>query len=821
MKKTTEILLRRCSTLILNAPKLSGIPKEERDKNLCLIASVDANIRRLGYCLSENAIHALADTPTVKVIEKAKELETTLRHLKGDDLDFEPMYPNFPSEVMQMNEVVLYFNAVMHYMERDLHYLGIDVKTEPEAKEYRLPLPVDKNQKLQTIVTGNENEINMIIRDLLWSNISYSTQDKEDLEALLIENKGWEKDIPERMENKENMATLCSILMKENQNRNLISNILRSATDVMRVYAAISGGDVSLSKKPHFKAIPRKDRRLFLGLIERDKFAFEQMSMRPEEFKQMMRYLHVDEFRKNDKPIFERTSAAINSIRNGQHALSNTHLVNKSILEGDMEAAVRILSLEPGMFARRLDELLRKAPDNDTVLSILSAFDTAAEKIPTPLLLNLKGHFQARTKDTEFSAYMPKGDTARIYVTEGKEALNKDASNFILATLDAHLKERFEEKGNLGKVYIDESLKDYKVPLVMRNLSKESKTITRGSMLPVDTSKNILRSFVWWNQDMDVDLSASILDENYRKLTHISYTNLKDTVGCHSGDITYQRDNGHEGECEFIDIDLDAAKELGAKYIVMQVHNFSGYKFSEDECRFGYMEREEMMEYREHGSQESSLYPHTGEIFEPLTVKNIMTIQANASTVIPLVYDVEKEKMLWVDMALGGNRYIHALEATMDACEFVIKAAQNIETISMYDLLSLHVQARGELVNNPLEADEVFSMDKGTTPFETEKIIARFIADGKDEYCLEAMEKEDVNKITIHDNEHTYTICFGDKREDCKILEDGTKELTAGDLFFKDSDLFSRISKEISSHYKEEKENLDKHKSKSEEEIER
>lgn len=59
------------------------------------------------------------------------------------------------------------------------------------------------------------------------------------------------------------------------------------------------------------------------------------------------------------------------------------------------------------------------------------------------------------------------------------------------------------------------------------------------------------------------------------------------------------------------------------------------------------------------------------------------------------------------------------------------KALTNLVKPNLYDLFRLHIEARGELVQDIEEAETIFSLNKGITPFDIEKIISDFIADSK------------------------------------------------------------------------------------------
>ena len=46
---------------------------------------------------------------------------------------------------------------------------------------------------------------------------------------------------------------------------------------------------------------------------------------------------------------------------------------------------------------------------------------------------------------------------------------------------------------------------------------------------------------------------------------------------------------------------------------------------------------------------------------------------------------------------------------------------------SLYDLLKMHVEARGEPCGTKEEADLIFDVEEGITPFDTEVIIAEYM----------------------------------------------------------------------------------------------
>lgn len=72
----------------------------------------------------------------------------------------------------------------------------------------------------------------------------------------------------------------------------------------------------------------------------------------------------------------------------------------------------------------------------------------------------------------------------------------------------------------------------------------------------------------------------------------------------------------------------------------------------------------------------------------------------------------------------------------------------------------------------------LFSLDKGSTPYEVEKIIARFIADGKDEYCYEALKekaKELPNCLPQKEKSNSCkdveNVIITDSKDNCYLVE--------------------------------------------------
>ena len=153
------------------------------------------------------------------------------------------------------------------------------------------------------------------------------------------------------------------------------------------------------------------------------------------------------------------------------------------------------------------------------------------------------------------------------------------------------------------------------------------------------------------------------------------------------------------------------------RYVVMNVLVYAGPSFAEhDVCYAGWMTRS---------------CPNSNEIFDAKTVKQKIDVTAHCKNTIPVVFDLLEKKAIWVDLATsqhtqwGGNN----IESNRASIEEKLKAVvTSYNQLSLYELFELHAHARGEIVENKSDADTVFSLTEGITPFDIDEINAAFIA---------------------------------------------------------------------------------------------
>jgi stress response protein SCP2 len=259
--------------------------------------------------------------------------------------------------------------------------------------------------------------------------------------------------------------------------------------------------------------------------------------------------------------------------------------------------------------------------------------------------------------------------------------------------------------------FLDERLKDYLVPFSQRSASKALKTIVRGSRIPL-SAENTVRFFIWWKngkERTDIDLSAVFFDADYKYIDLVSYYNLENFGGHHSGDIV----DAPEGAAEFIDVGIKRLIEHKVRFIVMSINSFTSQPFCDlPECFAGWMAR---------------THADSGEIFEPKTVRNKIDISSDTKICLPLIIDLQEQQVIWTDIALKKYPMWNNVANNLSSVTTMLKAMTNLRKTTLYDLFSLHIKSRGEFVSDKNQGENIFSVEEGITPFNLETIASEFM----------------------------------------------------------------------------------------------
>lgn len=687
-----------------------------------------SNAQSLGFEISTQLVYALSFAEKNDTHVFWRWFSSEIKKSFGYHKEYKPMYPNFPQQVISATDEQLMLNALKHY-DADLSGNRFIPETSTAMRE---PLDVNK-EPLKAIVIYHDDDIEHQLVSLLNSNSSLSVEDAQAVVLLYnyLNEKGRINEAfiaSTAIEQKETLALFANLLLKNNrQLKHCIFDLLSSPTDVLRIAVAYSDGDVSLSNATKFKSFPRSLRKDYLCFLEslfaktqdadqllENMYSYEQM------WKKLSHSLHVGEY--NEK--YPLSVKAVMNLRNGVKPQNYNACVD-SLIQSDVLQAANLLKQRPGVFARNLSRLLQVSSTmvNDLVsLDILSLFSSVAHSVATPVLVQLHSHFKA--SPSAVRVFMPKGGLSKVYATENNlTQLDSELSTLVTQLCEDTLIKRFSQLPSLGNVYIDPQLKKQFVPFAQRSASKALHTVTRGSRFEMEKG-DIIRLFLGWSENgidkngekygvgrVDIDLSCLLIDENYKTMEVCSYYNLRNNSGAlvHSGDIT----SAPKGAAEYIDIDKSKL-DGQTKYVAMVISSYTKQPYADlPECFAGWMQRDKAQK---------------GKIFEYSTVKNKIDLTSQSMQLMPAIFDIEKNEFIWTDISVPSNfAAVNNVTTNDNALTHTVRAMVNLQKPTLYDLFEMHAKARGVIVQKVEDADTVFSMTQGITPFMFEEINSQYL----------------------------------------------------------------------------------------------
>jgi len=662
-------------------------------KNDVIIASLIASMMQLGFIPTKELYKVFINLDKNQIVDIYNNIISILKNLKGDDVKYEPFYPNFPEQVMEMDHLSLFMMAIMHYWTSG--YWKPDFKKLPRQFAF-------EDIDFKEIGIISEDNFKLIFNNLVSSNESLSDDDKKVIKWF-FDNYNEKELSLEALEIpfKENLCYIASLMIEKNRD---ITKLIKTATDILRIAVALSDGDISLATNTKFISFPRSTRRIFAKALE--KVASEEdINRHRGKWIKLFHSLHIGEYS-------EQLYKLAKKIRNNEKIETFNGKVQKAIDDVNIELAVELLIQRPGEFTRKIDHLLRMAPQNEAL--IISEFTKVIDKVNSRVLLQLLGNLKIRNEDVLKRIVFPKGMVQCATIIQNQlPALTDTAIDELSFVIKNTLKNRFKGLEYLGKVWIDPELKNCPLPTQQRSTSKGLFQVARGTHLPFRDDKGTLRFFIYW-VGQDIDLSATLHDENFEEIEHISYTNLKSSQyqAYHSGDIV----QAPKGASEFIDITIDDAVNYGARYVVMNVLVYNGPTFAEHKKVYaGWMTRSK---------------PKSNEIYDPKTVEQKIDLTSKSKNSIPVVFDLVERKAIWADLNTTNNYYYggNNIESNRASIAESLEAiVTNANKVSLYELFTLHGESRGEIVDIKEEADIIFSISEGITPYNISIINSEYL----------------------------------------------------------------------------------------------
>jgi len=599
----------------------------------------------------------------------------------------------------------------------NVYDFGADPVTQMQSEELFKISVKEENSKVgddtsewTTLRLAFESEANIALENY-FKNMMYSKSSiKEEYKVELVSMLNYfgvaslDKDL---IVYKEIKAMLLKYLWTNNLYDELPS-FCTSATDLLRMFAALTDTDVSLATEIKFPKFNRQQRKSVLNILENDFALAENLKLYQNLWLQIGRYLHPYEY----KNRFPKTAEMFDLLRNGK-LKTFASITEFYIANGDLKNLLKHLILKPGVFARKLHEVLRRfnAHENE----IIDAFKTVIHKIALKNLLILKSYFQSINEQTNRAVVNKKG---KLIVIENNSFLCLEESTLskLVNCISKGIEDKYAEKENWNNkaVWIDPDLINYTIPFQQRKASDGMITVGRGSRINVDFDK-VLRLFVYWKEAgkrTDLDLSVIQFDATFKYLGHVSYTNLRASGIVHSGDVQ----SAPYGAAEFIDISLSKLNK-NVKYLAVDILKYGGNKFTEMDCHAGWMMRNKV-----DGSVKS---------FDVKTVQNKFDLNGVGSYAIPLIVDLNLKQIIVSDLFVKGKAKHNNVEGAISdvalICSEINKFTQTKPTL--YDLSVYNAVCRkANIVHTKEEAEISFGKeDCSYNANDVAKILAELV----------------------------------------------------------------------------------------------
>lgn len=707
-KRVLEIGLNRAKLISVK----NGASVSKKSKAIFL-----SELASLGYKVDNPEMY------NDSVLENFDEIIDTLREMKGGNVVYVPLFSGFPENVPDKEEFlrdrfVGFFGNILGCFDEndadvkvlengiaipnwlfDLTEFGADPIFGRQTSELLEQGKINQSSRKSDSHTefthlrfseDIEGDVKTWLFNNMYAKSSIKEALKDDIQEMINHFSLIGLD-PDKVVFKEIKAYVMNALwMREDYET--LSKFISTPTDILRMFASLTDSDISLAEVIRFPKIRRKDRKFILSQLEKSSNLLENLNAYKGLWLNLGRYIHPGEY----KSQYPKTFEAFDKLRNSKVETFNGS-IEKFIEKRDINSVLKMIKQRPGIFGRKLHELIAISGGSENVIS---SFSEVAPQLELKNLLVLEKYFET-INDSEYRAVINKKGKVIVLPNTRKGALSKETEetllNVVRLAIKAKIKENpisFEEG---TKIWIDPALKTYMVPLSLRKQSDGLMNISRGTRMKFDNTK-ILRLFSYWKESSyrtDFDTSLIEFDANMEYKGHVSYTNLSSSGIVHSGDIT----SAPHGAAEFIDIDMSKLKK-DIKYLAIQVYKFAGESFSEVEASYtGWMIRDKASSDR--------------KSFDIKTVANKFNMTGKGSYAIPMIVDVEAGEIVYVDLYMNGPNNLNRVEGAVNNVSAVAKEiVRMVDTKpNMHDLISYHVEfSNAELVENKEDATVTYGI---------------------------------------------------------------------------------------------------------------
>lgn len=603
--------------LLLDAMRM--VPYKEgteplTNEGLTKAVTMNENLMSLGYTLKPADVVKIAASPSVNTLYD--DIKKQMTSVKA-----KPMYPDFPTQVMEMDEAQFRMHQIIHYFST----YGMEFFTGQEVSKGWLPAEdglVSDTEKTETdtrLLAANAVELleekdkyRVPFARILSKNERMTEMEKEIIHRCVVS-----KEIPfDRKYNipfKENMEPIFCLIAEAAANKEIdrktasaaLYNICQHPGDVTR--------GIHKYLLQHNYKLHTAEKKMFVDTYEKyGKAPFIENVTVSNKKVQFTREI----FNRIDFKKYAHDADKIEAVNNIGH-MRTWEAQARQKIENKEPDAISFAAQRPGMLIRMTSMALRNGYSEGEIAEALKEKSANISMQTTVSLINearKEGHkspvgYRKTTerinremakasralnmidneKNKHIQARLSSLEEKRVKLDEKevkrfeKKAQTSDATERIFTEA---LKSRLEQIdiGMRGKnVYLDESAFDFSA-IAVNPAEKNTNQgyLPSATVVKIPDEVNRVRCFVYWDDSsrVDLDLHVSALDKNGHDV-HIGWNGGYNESGVvFSGDIT------HSNAAEYIDVDL---ANTDARFVKMTLDSFTEQPFSEIETVFSGM----------------------------------------------------------------------------------------------------------------------------------------------------------------------------------------------------------------------------------------
>lgn len=632
---------------ILVANGYISVPQGKRKTpSVEAVATVAGNLANLGFVLGREAFEALSSLPQSEVEKFWTDVEPTLKALKGADRDMDAhvVYKNFPREALELDEAMQVFHQMAIYM-------GIPSEFLVEGEDEREPL--GNIDRLTVLKLADDETPARIFEGLKklpnrWTDNqnTWARQLLGNRNAIVVDDFGF----------KENAIALAA------ENFTSMEVEVSTATDALRLSAALSDSDLSLREKVTFRKFSRPERRRLLAMLEASKNIEDDFAARPALFKRLMRYL-----RPNDYNTFPRVAKAYDDLYNGRLKSFSAKVDPKA--EDITEDTLATVKTRAGEFARRFHHFYDLFGEK-----AVEEFVEVMDKLTARQLVALRTYL-ASINDRQTLIYPPKSNWNKAQVKDNKKS--KIAPEHV-ARLDARISELLRERmGDLFPegIALDPATAQVKLQTNDQKLAEYG----RGTTFDIPETAKFIRSASYWKADRSFgttwfDNGWNFFNEDWSEAGVCSWDQQKGMgdAAAFSGDPVNSKDKQGRA-CQVLDIYPEKLRAKGVRFAVWNVLCYSNKKFSE---------AEDVLATLQWGDE-----PQAGKIYEASRAQMVFPLKGEQLTSYVAFVDLKENKLVYMDAPLRGR--VHSASANGEVLSQLMPAyVEYLKSLpSVHDLL--------------------------------------------------------------------------------------------------------------------------------------